>query len=257
MARISKRTDNFYRRDPSAALRGMMDLSLDEIAVYNILIDLMYQSWRPLPYHSAGQRSWVVGWVPGAPQKINPIIRRLIDKGRIVTVEIGGELHLTDDRFEAERAVVKGIPKPAANSDKVAQKSGEVGEKSEEVSAKSERTTPVLTPQNEENQSHAGTEKKRVREDKEEEKKEKQAKEKRTGRGRREPVVDPPPRKVWAGDPAVRERVVAAKGEGWAVSYLDQAEAVDGGIRAANDTGFLALRACHALQGIRVFEPDG
>lgn len=118
--------ENFYRRDPMKALAGMTGLSLEEKAVYNTLIDLMYATWRPVQ----DNRAFIAGWAGCAVQKLNPIIKRLIEKRRIVRVIEDGQAYLTDDAFEKERRSVKGA-KPPPGQAEVGEKSGEVGEKSE------------------------------------------------------------------------------------------------------------------------------
>jgi len=152
MTRVRKR-ENFYRRDPDKALRGMWGLSLEERGAYNILIDLMYLTWRPLPDDNTGDRQQIVAWFGCAAQKVNPIIRSLIEKGRIHRVRIGGKWYLTDDAFEREHTAVKG--------EEVRAKSGEVAVKSEEVEEKSRLLSPTI----EENQQVDG-----AREEKEKEK---------------------------------------------------------------------------------------
>lgn len=144
-----RKSENFYRRDPSKALAGMVGLTLEERGVYNTVLDLLYSTWRPLE----DDRSFIAGWCGAAPQKVNPIIRRLIEKGRLITFEEGGRVYLSDAAFEAERASVKGVSETRSGR-------GEVGEKSREVGEKSEKHT---TSQDEmpEKQSVARLEKRR------------------------------------------------------------------------------------------------
>lgn len=151
----ARKQENFYRRDPLKALHGMIGLSMDEKAAYNTMLDLMYASWKPLRHHDKDDVAFIANWVGCAPQKLNPIIARLIEKGRISRVEIGGRFYLTDAAFEAERAKVKG-----EKSGRTQENSGEVGEKSGEVEA----NIPVLDTESEQNQQVVTLEK--IREDK-------------------------------------------------------------------------------------------
>lgn len=129
---MSKR-GNFYRRDPARALSGMIGLSLEERGVYNTVIDLLYMTWRPIE----DDRRFIANWCGCAVQKINPIINRLIARGRLITFEENGRTYLSDEAFEAEREAVKGASEPREGRRQVGEKSGEVGEKSVEVGEKS------------------------------------------------------------------------------------------------------------------------
>jgi hypothetical protein len=141
---MSKR-ENFYRRDPNKALSGMIGLSLEERGVYNTIIDMLYQTWRPLE----DDRRYIANWCGCAVQKLNPIIDRLIAKGRLITFEEGGRIYLSDEAFEAEREAIKGASKTRSGRGEVREKSGEVGEKSASV----EQNPPLLDGDSEEKQS--------------------------------------------------------------------------------------------------------
>ena len=148
-----KKGQNFYRRDPSKALSGMIGLTLEERGVYNTVLDLLYSTWRPLE----DDRAFLANWCGCAVQKLNPIIRRLIEKGRLITFEEGGRTYLSDEAFEAERATVKGAPQTRSGRAQVGEKSGEVGEKSAGVGT----NTGLLDASDEEKQRLAALEKSR------------------------------------------------------------------------------------------------
>jgi hypothetical protein len=121
-----KKGENFYRREPSKALSGMIGLSLEERGVYNTVLDLLYSTWRPLE----DDRAFLAGWCGCAVQKLNPIVRRLIEKGRLVTFIEGGRTYLSDEAFEAERAKVKGDKSSRSGRGQIVEKSAGVEEKS-------------------------------------------------------------------------------------------------------------------------------
>lgn len=121
-----KKGENFYRREPSKALSGMIGLSLEERGVYNTVLDLLYSTWRPLE----DDRQFIANWCGCAVQKLNPIIRRLLEKGRLITFSEGGRTYLSDEAFELERAKVKGAAGSRSGRGQVGEKSGEVEEKS-------------------------------------------------------------------------------------------------------------------------------
>lgn len=114
---------NFYRRDPDAALNGMSKMSLEERGVYNTVIDLMYLMWRPLEDNP----KYIAAHCNCAVQKLNPILRRLIEMGKVLRFEEGGHFYLSNKRFDDERLAVKGPVKTRSGR-------GEVGEKSAGVS---------------------------------------------------------------------------------------------------------------------------
>lgn len=118
--------ENFYRRNPSDALSGMVGLTLEERGVYNTIVDLLYLTWRPLE----DSRAYIANHCGCAVQKLNPIIERLIGKGKLIRFEEGGISYLSNRRFEDERSEVKGAPKTRSGRGEVGEKSAGVGEKS-------------------------------------------------------------------------------------------------------------------------------
>jgi len=123
---MAGKRENFYRRDPSKALAGMVGLTLEERGVYNTILDLLYSTWRPLD----DNRAFIANWCGCAVQKLNPILNRLIERGRLIRFEEGGRAYISDEAFEAERTAVKGASRTKSGRGEVAEKSGEVGEKS-------------------------------------------------------------------------------------------------------------------------------
>jgi hypothetical protein len=128
--------ENFYRRDPSKALSGMIGLSLEERGVYNTVLDLLYSTWLPLE----DDRAFIANWCGCAVQKINPIIRRLIERGRLITFTENGRTYLSDEAFEVERKAVKGGGSTRSGRAEVGEKSAGVREKSAGV----EENLPLL-----------------------------------------------------------------------------------------------------------------
>jgi len=149
---MSKR-ENFYRRDPSKALSGMIGLSLEERGVYNTVLDLLYSTWRPIE----DDRRFIANWCGCAVQKLNPILNRLIETGRLITFVEGSRTYVSDEAFEAERTAVKGAAPTRSGRAKVEEKSGEVGEKSADVG----QNLPLLDTDNAGNQSVTALEKRR------------------------------------------------------------------------------------------------
>lgn len=142
--------ENFYRRDPSAALAGMVSMTLEERGVYNTILDLLYLTWRPVE----DDRRYIAGHCGCAVQKLNPLVARLIAKGKLIRFEDGGLAYISEANFEAERLKVKGVSTPSGR--------GEVGEKSVGV----EKNPPTCPENVSENQTFAALDK--TREDKKE-----------------------------------------------------------------------------------------
>lgn len=148
-----KRRENFYRRDPQDALAGMVGLSLEERGVYNTIIDLLYTTWRPLE----DNRAFIANWCGCAVQKLNPIVRTLVEKRKLIRFEEGGVFYLSNSRFEEERIEFRGAPVTRSGRGEQTAKSGEVGEKSAGV-----RENPhSCGDETKQNQLFEGTEKKR------------------------------------------------------------------------------------------------
>lgn len=118
--------ENFYRRNPGDALAGMVGMTLEERGVYNTVIDLIYLTWRPLE----DNRAYIAGHCGCAVQKANPIIERLIARGKLLRFQEDGCWYLSNRRFEDERTDVKGVSKTRSGRAGVGEKSPEVGEKS-------------------------------------------------------------------------------------------------------------------------------
>ena len=155
-----KKTENFYRRDPMAALGGMIGLSLEERGVYNVVIDLLYSTWRPI----TDDRQFVAGWCGCAVQKLNPIINRLIEKQKLIRFEEDGIWYLSDAKFETERTAVKGKKTTANSAPDEARSQGEVGRpkaEAEEKSAGVEENCLVLATESEDKQSVTPIDKRR------------------------------------------------------------------------------------------------
>lgn len=131
--------ENFYRRNPGDALAGMVGMSLEERGVYNTIIDLIYLTWRPLE----DSRQYIAGHCGCAVQKLNPIIDRLIARGKLLRFEEEGVWYLSNRRFEDERSEVKGPAKTRSGRGKVGEKSAGVGEKSAVLSGKNEENQSV------------------------------------------------------------------------------------------------------------------
>ncbi|MDP3869164.1 DUF1376 domain-containing protein [Phenylobacterium sp.] len=154
--------DNFYRRDPQAALNGMTGMTLEEIGVYNVVLDLLYSTWRPLE----DNRQFIARWCGCAVQKVNPILERLIARGKLQRFEDGGFWFISNDRFDTERMSYKGV----GGTRKKARPQGEVGEKSGEVEEKSpgvSNNSPLLGIETEQNQSDTALERKEKKEKRE------------------------------------------------------------------------------------------
>lgn len=144
--------ENFYRRDPGAALQGMASMTLEERGVYNTVIDLLYLTWRPLE----DNRGYIAGHCGCAVQKLNPILNRLIEKRKLIRFEVDGEHYISNAKFEEERRSVKGVTTRSGRA--------EVGEKSagvEEKSAGVGKNLPLLDAESVENQPLAALDKSR------------------------------------------------------------------------------------------------
>lgn len=144
--------ENFYRRDPGAALQGMVSMTLEERGVYNTVIDLLYLTWRPLE----DNRGYIAGHCGCAVQKLNPILNRLIEKRKLIRFEVDGEHYISNAKFEDERRSVKGVTTRSGRA--------EVGEKSAGVEEKSEgvgKNPPLLDLESVENQTLAPLDKSR------------------------------------------------------------------------------------------------
>jgi hypothetical protein len=145
--------ENFYRRDPGAALAGMVSMTLEERGVYNTVIDLLYLTWRPLE----DERLYIARHCGCAVQKLNPILNRLIDRGKLIRFEVDGVAYISNAKFEDERRSVKGVTTRSGRAE-AGEKSGEVGEKSAGVG----KNTGLLDHETEEIQGDAALDKSRV-----------------------------------------------------------------------------------------------
>lgn len=214
--------ENFYRRDPAKALSGMIGLSLEERGVYNTVLDLLYSTWRPLE----DDRAFLANWCGCAVQKLNPIIRRLVDKGRLVSFEENGRTFLSDEAFEVERATVKGGAQTRSGRGQIAEKSGEVGEKSAGV----EQNHPSCSENVKENQAVTALEKRR------EEKKETPIAPKGAVSKSRS-SISPEAQAIWAAAPTIaRQRSSLAETETELTAAIRRghtAEQVTAGLAAA------------------------
>jgi uncharacterized protein YdaU (DUF1376 family) len=73
----------WYKRDPDAALSGMMSLTLEERGAYNTLLDLLYTRDGDLP----DDDRFLAGWMRCDLRVWKRIKKRLIDDGKISVVD--------------------------------------------------------------------------------------------------------------------------------------------------------------------------
>ncbi len=246
---MGREVKNFWRCDPHLMLKGCVDLTPEEVGVYIILLNVMYKDWEPLPYGTTGERQAVARRVLNAvPQKVNPIIRRLIERKRFLVVEAGGKTWLTDHRFEEECVTYKGLDWSPCRAAVLGEKPAEVGTKSQQSPDKVPTKYPTSFEKNEQNQGVISTEENKNRIKKE--------KEKKFGRrGAKKAPAEPSLLPRWMGNPAVREACREAHGEGWTRSYLDSAQPRDGGVQAGTWYAYDVLFASPALAGLQIFAP--
>lgn len=104
----------------------MVSMSLEERGVYNTIIDLLYLTWRPIE----DDRGYIAGHCRCAVQKLNPILGRLIESGKLIRFTEGGRDYISNGMFEDERSEVKGEVSTRSGRAKVREKSAGVEEKS-------------------------------------------------------------------------------------------------------------------------------
>jgi uncharacterized protein YdaU (DUF1376 family) len=101
----------WYKRDPDAALSGMMGLTLEERGAYNTVLDLLYSRAGNLP----DDDRFICGWLRCDPRIWRRIKQRLVDLKKLViesgqitnyraTSEITMALHRLEDAAEAGRS---------------------------------------------------------------------------------------------------------------------------------------------------------
>jgi uncharacterized protein YdaU (DUF1376 family) len=101
----------WYKRDPDAALSGMMGLTLEERGAYNTVLDLLYSRAGYLP----DDDRFICGWLRCDPRIWRRIKQRLVDLKKLViesgqitnyraTSEITMALHRLEDAAEAGRS---------------------------------------------------------------------------------------------------------------------------------------------------------
>lgn len=95
---------SWYKRDPNAALAGMMELSLEERGAYNTVLDLIYSRDGDLP----DDERFIAGWLRVDVRVWKRIRQRLVDLGKLY-VESG---LIRNRRADAE--VLKGLSRVAS-----------------------------------------------------------------------------------------------------------------------------------------------
>lgn len=98
---------SWYKRDPRAALTGMMELSLEERGAYNTVIDLIYDRDGDLP----DDDRFLAGWCSCDVRVWRRIKQKLIDTGKLY-VE-GGKLR----NRRADRGVDDALHRVASAAD--------------------------------------------------------------------------------------------------------------------------------------------
>lgn len=93
----------WYKRDPDAALSGMMELNLEERGAYNTVLDLIYSRANKLP----DDDRWISGWLRCDLRVWRRIKSRLIEAGKIYID--GGMIHNQRADVEIEEAILRGV----------------------------------------------------------------------------------------------------------------------------------------------------
>lgn len=138
----------WYKRDPTAALEGMMVLTLEERGAYNTILDLIYARDGRL----ADDERFLAGWMRCDIRVWKRIRARLLELGKLA-VEDG---FLTNRRAtsEVDEALHRGLSRREAGATG-GRKSGEVRRKNKDLDeanheAKSNTTTPTPRKKKEE-----------------------------------------------------------------------------------------------------------
>jgi len=132
----------WYKRDPDAAIAGMIGLSLEERAIYNTVIDLLYSRDGELP----SDEHFFAHACGCSPRIWRRICGQLVEKGKLRYRQDG---KLTANRVEEELKVArKRMGKEAGSSDQVTpQQSENLGptssKKPNDVNATSSKTESV------------------------------------------------------------------------------------------------------------------
>jgi len=137
----------WYKRYPSAALNGMMELTLEERGAYNTVLDLMYARDGDLP----DDDRFVAGWLRVDVRVWRRIKATLIARGKLA-VEDGVLRNETADRVIHEALSRVGSAREAglASAASKARKSRAADSKNSDLGSTAEQTgvpTPVPTSQ--------------------------------------------------------------------------------------------------------------
>ena len=95
----------WYKRDPRAALTGMMELTLEERGAYNTILDLIY-------VHDGALRDdakFIAPWLNVRVKTWERLRRRLLDTGKIFVH--GGALHNERADDEVQEALARVVQK--------------------------------------------------------------------------------------------------------------------------------------------------
>lgn len=106
---------DWYKRDPIAFLGGIQGLSAREIAVYTVVLELIYQHGGEI--HD--DPKWIAGWIADmGSAAVRKVVQQLVAKGKIKVTETGS---LTNGRAQNE---VKTAEKLRENREKTGKKGG-------------------------------------------------------------------------------------------------------------------------------------
>lgn len=104
-----KRGLDWYRRDPIAFLGGIQGMPAREIAVYAVILDLLYQHGGEI--HN--DPSWIAGWIGDmGSASVRNVVSSLVGRGK---VQLTPEGFLTNERVKNE---VKTRRKRSENAEK-------------------------------------------------------------------------------------------------------------------------------------------
>jgi uncharacterized protein YdaU (DUF1376 family) len=102
----------WYKRNPTKALQGMMGLSLEERAVYNTVLDLIYERGEAIP----DDASWIASWCGCSVRILTKARAALIVKGKLFALNLNGVPCLMNRKAAEEIAEREELSRTRAES---------------------------------------------------------------------------------------------------------------------------------------------
>ena len=96
----------YYKRYPAGFLRGIQNMTVEQIAVYTVLLEVMYDAWETVEIRTPKQRRDLAGMCGLSPRKFGTTLEELIEADKIQRHLSGRLSNRKFEQLASDRGVI-------------------------------------------------------------------------------------------------------------------------------------------------------